>query len=233
MFHRSQTSLREWFLAIYLISESKKGISTLELQRLLGACDERRIAHIQGLIRQAMYHRDALYQLTGFVQADEVLFGGMNTGGGRGNGLENKTPVLASLSFDEEGEAPKYLKMTVLPDEKAASIEKSAQADISPTTVVWTDGGTNFSGLREKGYRHTGFTIHSPEDCTTHFPWLNTIIGNAKRFILGTHHSVHPEHLQSYLDEFCYRFNRRFFHTGIFKRAMLAAILFIPAYLRL
>jgi transposase-like protein len=232
MFHRSHTPLKEWFLAIYLMSQSKKGISTLELQRLLGAKDYRRVAHMQALIRQAFGSREQMYQLSGFVQVDDVLFGGVAHTGKRGPALENKTRVVVALSLDESGEKPEYVKMEVVRDKQGKSLSEAVEKMVVPGSCIWTDGCQSYNKLPEKGYRHTGFLIQEPSDCQTHFPWLNTIIGNVKRFILGTHHSVKPENLQTYLDEFCYRFNRRFFSTDIFQRTFIAALVFTPQYLR-
>ncbi len=232
MFHRSQTPLKEWFLAIYLMSQSKKGISSLELQQHLGAKDERRMAHIQSLIRQAMGSRESHYQLTGFVHADDTLFGGKSNRSEGKSGLENKVRVQVNLSIDKETDEPKYLKMKVVPDGTQESALKAFKSSVVAGSYVWSDGGTNYQDLCEEGYKHVGFVIHERSDCETHFKWLNTVISNAKRFVLGTHHSVSPEKLQEYLDEFCYRFNRRCFGSQIFPRALAIALLFLPAYLR-
>jgi len=232
MFHRSHTPLKEWFLAIYLMSQSKKGISTLELQQHLGAKDERRIARIQSLIRQAMGSREDQYRLTGFVHADDTLFGGKSNRKDGKTGFENKVRVQVTLSLEEKTDKPKYLKMKVIPDGEKDTANQAMQQSVVPGSTVWSDGGTNFQELPENGYKHVGFVIHDKSDHETHFKWLNTVIANAKRFILGTHHSVSPEKLQEYLDEFCYRFNRRFYGSQIFPRVLTVALLFTPLYLR-
>lgn len=232
MFHRSQTPLKEWFLAIYLMSQSKKGISSLELQQHLGAKDERRIAHMQSLIRQAMGSREACYKLTGFVHVDDTLFGGKSNRHNGKTGFENKVRVQVNLFIDEKTDKPKYLKLKVVGDGSKETATKTLKQCVIPGITVWSDGGTNYQQLSEEGYKHVEFVIQDPSDCETHFKWLNTVIGNAKRFVLGTHHSVSPERLQEYLDEFCYRFNRRTFGSQIFSRAVSMALLFIPIYLR-
>jgi hypothetical protein len=232
MFHRSHTPLKEWFLAIYLMSQSKKGISCLELQQHLGACDERRIAHMQGLIRKAMGNRENHYRLTGFVHADDALFGGKHPRSEGKTGFENKIRVQVCLSVDEKSDKPKYLKMKVVPDGQQETATQTMQESVVPGSYVWSDAGRNYQGLAQAGYKHVGFLIQDKSDCDTHFKWLNTVIANAKRFILGTHHSVSAEKMQEYLDEFCYRFNRRTFGSGIFPRALAIAILFVPHYLR-
>ena len=90
----------------------------------------------------------------------------------------------------------------------------------------------SYNKLNDSGFRHVGFVIHKPSDYSTHFRWLNTVIANAKRFILGTHHSVSKQNLQEYLDEYSYRFNRRFFGSQIFPRALSDALSFTPITLR-
>lgn len=233
MFHRSHTPLKEWFLAIYLMSQSKKGISSLELQQHLGAKDDRRMAHMQSLIRQAMGSREACYRLTGFVHADDTLFGGKSNRSDEKTGFENKVRVQVNLSIDEQTDKPKYLKMRVVKDGEKETATQTMKECVVPGSYVWSDGGTNFQGLTQEGYKHVGFVIQENSDCEVHFKWLNTVIANAKRFILGTHHSVSPEKLQEYLDEFCYRFNRRCYGSEIFPRALAVALIFIPSYLRL
>jgi hypothetical protein len=232
MFHRSHTPLKEWFLAIYLMSQSKKGISSLELQQHLGAKDERRIAHMQSLIRQAMGSREECYRLTGFVQVDDTLFGGKSNRQGGKTGFENKVRVQVALSLEEQTDKPKYLKMRVIPDGTKETALNAMQESVVEGSTIWSDGAGNFQALPQAGYRHVGFVIEDPSDCETHFKWLNTIIANAKRFVLGTHHSVSPEKLQEYLDEFCYRFNRRCFGSQIFPRMLAVALIFVPLYLR-
>ena len=135
MFHKSQTPLKEWFLAIYLVSQSKKGISTLELQQHLGAKDDRRVAHMKQLIRQAMGSREVKYKLTGFVHAGDALFGGKSDRTEGKTGFENKVPVQVSLSIDELLDKPKYLKMTVLEDGLAKSVTQAVQGAIAPNIV--------------------------------------------------------------------------------------------------
>ena len=232
MFHKSHTPLKEWFLAIYLMSQSKKGISSLELQQHLGGKDERRIAHMQTLIRQAMGSREARYRLTGFVHIDDTLFGGKSNRKEGKTGFENKVRVQVNLSIDPVTDKPGYLKMKVVSDGSKKRAAQALKQSVLPGSTLWSDGGTNYQDLAKEGYTHVDFVIQDPSDCETHFRWLNTVIANAKRFILGTHHSVSPERLQEYLDEFCYRFNRRFYGSQIFSRALMVAVMFIPTYLR-
>jgi transposase-like protein len=230
MFHKTQSDLREWFWTIYLMCQSKKGISTLELQRLLGAPDYRRVEHMQNRIRQAMENREGLYSLEGFVEVDEGFFGGKRSGGKRGKGSPGKTQVLVQASVDGDRNL-QYAKMTVIQDGQGDTIRKQVQATVEKSSTLYTDGNPAYTKLSRQGYSHLPKVMRFPEDCSQHLPWVHILISNAKRFILGTHHSV--QNLQHYLHEFCYRLNRRNFGTAIFSRFLLAAVSYNPQPIRL
>ena len=231
LFHKTHGALQEWFWAIFLMSQSKKGISTLELQRLLGASDYRRVAHMQQRIRQAMQARENLYQLEGFIEVDESFFGGSFPGGKRGKGSENKTQVLVQASVGLEQQL-QYAKMTVIENGKAKTLEKTLQQKTKPGSCLLSDGNPSYNQMHNRGFVHYAKTMRFPEQNDEHLPWVHILIANAKRFILGTHHSVRSENLQAYLDEFCYRLNRRGFYTGIFERLFQASLSFNPCLLR-
>lgn len=216
MFHRTRTPLREWFLAIYLICESKKGISALELAHHLGMRDERRAIRLKERIQQAMTERNQRYLLQEFVEMDEAFMGGKG----------NKTPVLVGVSVDEN-DAPKFVRFQVLPDLKANSIESAAKTLISPSADVVSDGHRSHNHLDTYFNEHIQCIQREPKDSKEYLPWVHILISNAKRFLGGTHHSV--KHLQGYLEEFSWRFNRRF--GNLFDRMLVSATHFKPAYL--
>jgi len=230
MFHKTRTPLQEWFWAIYLMSNSKKGISALELQRLLGAKDYERILAMKQRIQQAMENRESLYQLDGFVEVDEAFFGGARPGK-PGRGSENKAVVLVSVSVKED-DKPGYAKMTVIPNARGKTILETFKQQVKEESIAVSDGWPAYNKLAEAGYEHIACPIREPKDNQLFLPWVNVLISNAKRFIHGTHHSVRPEYLQGYLNEFCFRFNRRFFNTNLFTRTLFAGIHFKPSYLR-
>ena len=121
LFHRTRTSLREWFLGIYLVCESKKGISALELAHHLGMKDERRATNMKKKIQDAMAERNQQYLLQEFVELDEAFFGGKH----------NKTAVLVGVSVGQN-DAPQFVRFQVIPDLKAETIKKTAQTMIPP-----------------------------------------------------------------------------------------------------
>lgn len=227
MFHRSRTPLKEWFLAIYLMTESKKGISGLELARHLGMKDERRAYRLQARIREAMAHREEQYELEGYIELDEAFFGGARPGGKRGRGAEGKTQVLVAVSVNEN-DKPEYVKFQVIPNARSETMEKAILKSVDSGSFIVTDGHPSYNGLQEKGYEHLPCKLKDPEDNQTYLPWVHILISNAKRFILGTHHSV--KNVSAYLNEFSWRFNRRF--HNLFERMIISSISYQPQYIR-
>jgi transposase-like protein len=212
--------------------QSKKGISTLELQRLLGAKDYRRVAQMQDRIREAMENRENLYQLEGFAEVDESFFGGSRPGGKKGRGAkEDKAVVLVCASVNAENEL-QYAKMKVIEDTQGATLVEAVKGVVKPGSIVKTDGWDGYNDLSRQGYPHYAKVMRFPEQNQEHLPWVHILISNAKRFILGTHHSVSREKLQGYLNEFCYRLNRRAFNVKIFERMLLASVSYNPCAIR-
>lgn len=216
MFHASHTSLREWFLALYLVTESKKGISSLELSHHLGMRDSRRAARMKKRIQEAMTARNERYLLKGFVELDEAVF------------IENgeNTNVLVAVSLEEETGSPKYVRFRVVDDMKAATLESAAVSVIDGSSDIVTDAHPSHNNLAEHFNEHIPCKQDKPSDAAQYLPWVHILISNAKRFINGTHHAVN--HLQGYLEEFSWRFNRRY--CDLFNRMLVASINYKPAY---
>jgi predicted RNA-binding Zn-ribbon protein involved in translation (DUF1610 family)/transposase-like protein len=217
--HRSHTPLRKWFWAIFLASHDKRGIAA---QRL---ADEIGVSYptawlILHKIRKAMADRDAYYQLAGIVEVDDTYFGGPKRGGKRGRGTE-KTKVIVAVSLDKKGK-PEYTKMAVSDDLTSKSLVGFAEKNITAGSTISSDAYSSYLKAFSDG-RHT----HEPQKFdakgdTDHLRWLHTVVSNAKAFILGTYHGLDATHFQAYLDEFCFRINRRFFASQLFDRLLCA-----------
>ena len=216
MFHASHTSLYEWFLALYLVTESKKGISALELAHHLGMRDPRRAARMKKRIQEAMTARNDRYLLEGFVELDEAVF--IESG-------EN-TNVLVAVSLEEETGNPKYVRFRVVDDMKAATLESAATSVIEASSDIATDAHPSHNHLDKHFNEHIPCKQEKPSDAALYLPWVHVLISNAKRFINGTHHSVN--YLQGYLEEFSWRFNRRF--CDLFNRMIVASVSYKPVY---
>ena len=214
--HKSHTGLREWFLAIYLFTQDKRGISAAQLSRAIGISYYTAWLMLQKL-REVMGSRDAEYYLEGIVEMDDVFFGAPAENGKRGRGTD-KTPALVALSLDEEGH-PEYVKVQIIDTVDGATITDTAKATIQPGSTVRTDGLNSYKALNEEEYELQAEKF-DPETRPEHLHWLHVIVSNLKAFITGTYHGLDRKHLQRYVNEFCYRFNRRRFGNRIFHRLL-------------
>jgi transposase-like protein len=218
--HKSHTSLLTWFWAIFLAAHDKRGVSATYIAR------ELEISYptawlLLHKIRKAMGARDAQYQLAGLVELDDAFFGAPTEGGKRGRGTE-KTPVLVGVSLNQQG-IPLFIKMQVIPNVKGQTLVDFARNGIEPGATINSDAYRSYKALAMEGYDHQPLKFNI-KDNPDHLKWLHTMISNAKAFIGGTFHGLASKHLQSYLNEFCFRTNRRRFEGELFNRLLTACI---------
>lgn len=109
--------------------------------------------------------------------------------------------------------------MEVIPDVKGTTLVEFAHRTLEPGSVIHSDAYRSYRALADEGFQHEGKTFN-PKENPDHLHWLHTIISNAKAFIGGTFHGLDPKHLQAYLDEFGFRFNRRRFKGELFNRLL-------------
>ena len=213
--HRSHLPLKKWFWAMYLVACDKRGISALALAEKIEVCYET-AWNVLRRIRTAMETRDAHYTVSQIVEFDDAYFGA-KIKGVRGRGAGNQD-VFIAVSKDEDGR-PTYLKMHVTDNVQIPSVAKFATECIAPGSVVQTDSFKSYRKPLAKDYTHEAQDFDPNSE---HLRWLHRITGNAKAFINGTYHGTSTKHLQMYLSEFCYRFNRRSFGGAIFDRLLFA-----------
>ena len=214
--HRSRTGLREWFLAVFLFTHDKRGISAAQLGRTLGVSHDTAWLMLHKL-REAMGTRDEDYILKGIVEEDDAFFGGPSEDGKRGRGT-NKTPAIIAVSLNEDG-TPDYVKIEVVEKVNGASVAEAAKAMVECGSVIRTDGLSAYNALEKEDYEHQPENF-DPENRPEHLRWLHVIVSNLKAFIAGTYHGLDKKHLQRYFNEFCYRFNRRRFGNQLFNRLL-------------
>ncbi|GHV02027.1 hypothetical protein FACS189485_01500 [Spirochaetia bacterium] len=167
-----------------------------------------------------MADRDARYQLAGIVEVDDTYFGGPKSGGKRGRGTE-KTHVIVAVSLSDTGK-PEYTKMAVSDDLTSKSLVIFAEKNITEGSTISSDAYRSYlKAFSEGTYMHEPQKFDAKGD-TDHLRWLHTVVSNAKAFILGTYHGLGATHFQAYLDEFCFRMNRRFFASQLFDRLLCA-----------
>lgn len=224
LFQSTHLSLTIWFLAIYLISQAKTGLSALALKRQLGVSYPTAWL-IQHKLMQAMVARDSAYTLAGEVQVDDAYLGGELTGGTAGRGSENKVPIVAAVSLNPDGH-PLYTKMTPVPGFTRPAIAAWAARVLTPGCHVTTDGLACFAGVTDAGCSHQAIIVgtRKPKDLPE-FSWINTLLGNLKTSFGGAYHAFDfAKYGERYLGAFAYRFNRRFHLDTLPNRLLVAAI---------
>ena len=221
LFEHTKLPLRTWFLAIYLLSQAKTGLSSLALMRQLGVSYPTAWA-MQHKINHAMGLRDGHHTLSGTVQLDDAYLGGEHPGGKPGRGSENKTPFVAAVSVNEQGH-PRFIKLSRVSGFTSEAIKAWAQASLAPASLVVSDGLGCFAAVTAAGCTHRPIVVGSakPRELPQ-FKWVNTVLGNLKTMLHGTFHSLAwAKHGDSYLSAFAYRFNRRFDLRGLFARLVV------------
>jgi len=225
IFHKTRTPLLKWFWAIWLVAQDKGGASALRLSKQL-EISYRTAWTMLHKLRKAMGQRDAIYSLTGLIEMDDAYIGGRGKGRrGRGTG---KTPVVVMV--ENRGERAGYIGIKAVTSTGGRPLSKAALEKIAPGQEIRTDGWSGYKGLAQLGYRHHAETTpgHLAHE---KLPWVHIAISNAKRFVLGTYHGVSFKYLQAYLDEYCYRFNRRSWEPQLATRLLNACLVAKPVTL--
>lgn len=215
---RTHLKLTVWLWAMYLFTIDKRGCSANNLSRVLGVPYKTAWFILQRL-RKAMENRDDKYLLDGVVELDDTYVGAPSKGGKRGRGSD-KMKIEAALSKTPNGK-PLYLKMKCLPNLKGITIGKFARENIKEGATIETDGAQAYKKTLAKSYMHV-FEIFDADNKS--LAWLHTMISNMKAFISGTYHGVERKHIDLYLAEFCFRFNRRYFFEKIYEHLAVAAM---------
>ena len=173
-------------------------------------------------LRRAMGERDGEYRLDGLVELDESFFGAPKEGGCRGR-CTAKSKVLVGLSFTAEGK-PRHLRFKVLPHSDRAHLEQAVNLMVAPGARVRTNGLRGYLSLGDKGFVHER-VIAKGTAAPGELRWSRVAISNARAVIGGTYHGLgraDGKHLQSYLDEYGYRFSRRHRPDLIFTSCIMA-----------
>ena len=216
--HRTRTPLLPWFWALFLISSDKRGHSALSFSTEMGVSYWVAWTMLQK-IRTAMGQQDDKYKLQGHVEMDEAYFGGERKGGKRGRGT-TKPKVLVAVSTPTEKRSAGFVKMKLVRAFDAETIRVFVKNHLELGCTIQTDGLNIYAGLESLVKEHQSFVVSKGAEP---LGWINTVIGNAKAFLLGMYHGrPDPKHLQAYLNEYCYRVNRRFWENQLFPRLVAA-----------
>ena len=228
VFQGTKLPLTVWFLAIYLISQAKTGLSALALKRQLGVSYPTAWL-IQHKLMQAMARREERYVLGGHVQIDDAYLGGERTGGKVGRGSDNKIPFAAAVSINEEGRAVRA-KLTPVATFSSEAITQWAMSSLAPGSIVYSDGLACFRAVAAAGCTHEPVINggRKPKELPE-FQWINTVLGNLKTSLSGSYHGFgFQKYASRYLGAFAYRLNRRFNLRTPNQRLLVAAVSCAP-----
>lgn len=224
LFHKTRKPLRLWFLAMWWVTSQKNGASALGLQRALGLGSYQTAWTWLHKLRRAMV-RPGRDRLGGEIEVDETYLGGPEEGL-RGRGAEGKSTVV--IAAEIRGRGTGRVRLRVIPDVSSESLLSFIRDVVEPGSVVVTDGWAAYRKLSEAGYAHRIQNIRrSGRSAHEMLPRVHRVASLLRRWIMGTHQGgVGGRHLNYYLDEFTFRFNRRrSSHRGLlFFRLMAQAV---------
>lgn len=216
VFHHTEISLVKIIWAMYLFANDKRGYSAIQIMKALKVNYDTALFLLQRL-KKAMHRREERHMLKGLVELDDTYVGTSTHGKKRGRGTE-KSSVIVAVAKDTRKAT--FAKMKIADDLKYETFKEFASESIEKGSSIENDDcKVLIKGLADD--YSVDHQVFSPEnDMLVH---LHRIILNLKAFINGTYHGVTKKHLQEYLDEFCFRFNRRGFAEHLFERLTLAA----------
>ena len=238
----SHTPLSVWFWGAYLVATQTPGQSALPFQRQLGMSRYETAVQMLHTLRAGMVRpeRDAIGSQYP-VEVDETFVGGRTKG--EGYGVHHKATVVGAIEVrqrlaDATGKTPKRavcagrLRLRLVPNRGAKTLTGFVQDNVAKGAVVRPDGWHSYDDLTKLGYSHEPVVIDGdPERTDAHLPMIHIAFSNLKTWLLGTHPGVSHQHLQAYLNEFVFRFNRRFYPITAFNSALgLAAHASAPTY---
>ena len=222
LFHSTNLPLVKWFWAIYLISTDKGGISALRLAKHIGVSWPTARQMLKR-IRTAMADRDGPYRLQNLIEFDDAYVGGKRAGK-RGRGAAGKSPILVAVETREEKAG--FMAVETVDVISKKTVREFLQKHLKEGQTVRTDGFPALSPVSEV-HDHQKKVV-PVEESTNWLPLVHVVIGNLKKFLNGTFHGVSMKYLQEYLDEFSYRFNRRFWEPQLPLRLLNACLSHVP-----
>ena len=208
--HKSKIPLRKWAMAFHLICASKKGVSALQLQRVLSLGSYRTAWHMAHRIRMAMRAEPLASLLKGTVEADETYVGGRRKGSRPGRSTDHKTPVFALV------ERNGIVQSQAVPDVTGATLKAAIRESVDPSARIVTDEYGSYRGLGKEFASHETVSHKAKEYARgdVHVNTAESYFSLLKRAIIGAHHSVSRRHLGRYCDERSFMWNHRKSNDG-------------------
>ncbi|MDP2948925.1 MAG: IS1595 family transposase [Chloroflexota bacterium] len=210
--HRSKQPLTLWFWAAYLVTTHTPGMSALQFKRQVGLSSYQTAFTMLHKLRAALVKKDR-DKLHGTVEVDETYIGGKEAGPG-GRGAYGK--VIVAGAVEVRGEVAGRLRLRVIPDVTAHTLEGFVKENVEGGVTVKTDAWMGYVGLEKAGYHHYMLMGSKSES----LPHIHRAFSNLKTWLIGTHHGVSEQHLPAYLNEYVFRFNRRRTPMAAFQTAL-------------
>lgn len=244
---RTHTPLSVWFWAAYLVASQTPGMSAAQFQRQLGLSRYETAFQILHKLRVGMVRPDQ-DRIGGnsfdAVEADETYVGGRTRGKGRGvhdmvlvaGAVEVKQRKHGgSLNKRRTGRYAGRVRLAVVPDRSAKSLGGFIERVVTPGATIISDDWSGYAALEKRGYLHTAVAERGDmQVAETFLPIIHLVFSNLKTWLRGIHHGVSPQHLQAYLNEFTFRFNRRFYPFNAFRSLLgIAGDVTTPTYAEL
>lgn len=245
---RTHTPLSVWFWAAYLVASQTPGMSAVQFQRQLGLSRYETAFQILHKLRAGMVRpdQDQIGGKTGdIVEADETWVGGRTRGKGRGVHdmvlvagaveVRQRKRTDSSLNKRKTGRYAGRVRLALVPDRSAKSLGNFIESAVAPGAKIITDDWSGYGGLTKHGYDHTPVAGRGdPQVAEEFMPIIHLVFSNLKTWLRGIHHGVSPQHLQAYLNEFTFRFNRRFYPFNAFRSLLgIAGDVSSPTYAQL
>jgi transposase-like protein len=244
---RTHTPLSVWFWAAYLVASQTPGMSAVQFQRQLGLPRYETAFQILHKLRAGMVRpdQDRIGGNPGeHVESDETYVGGRTRGKGRGvhdmvlvaGAVEVKQRKhRSSLNKRRTGRYAGRVRLGVVPDRSAKSLAGFIERVVTPGATIVTDDWNGYATLGKRGYLHTAVAERGDmQVAETFLPIIHLVFSNLKTWLRGIHHGVSPQHLQAYLNEFTFRFNRRFYPFNAFRSLLgIAGDVTAPTYAEL
>ena len=190
IFASTHLPLRLWFRAIYHLTQTKQGISSVELGRRLGVT-QTTAWKIKHKLKQVMLERDATKRLTGRIEIDDAYLGGERSGGKRGRGAPGKTPFVAAVETTPEGKPVrlKLRRVTSFCQPRFRGLRNAALIRTARwSAMAWRVSARRRGGVRASGHQNRFRPSRGPDAA---FKWVNTALGNIKAAIVGTYRAIH------------------------------------------
>jgi hypothetical protein len=204
------------------VASLKPGISALQLQAQLGISRYETAWLLLHKLRRAMVDPDRS-RLAGTVEVDETWVGGKQAGLKGGRQRKNRKALMVAVAVERREKSLGRLRLEVVPDDSAATLEAFVARNIAPGSTVVSDAWPGYSGLAAHHYSHVPLSQNAMKQAGLEgdaVPGVHRVVSNLKAWLLGTHHGVGADHLDHYLDEFVFRFNRRLHPMAGFARLL-------------